>query len=56
VQAVAGGHRRFDLVHTEYQQAAGNRILQYLGAIVLFCGFVGLFVGWRLRRLDKSFH
>lgn len=56
VQAVAGGHRRFDLVHTEYQQADGNRILQYLGAIVLFCGFVGLFVGWRLRRLDNSFH
>ncbi|WP_296947690.1 helix-turn-helix domain-containing protein [uncultured Massilia sp.] len=51
VEAVEGGHRRYDLVHTEIQQASGNRILQYVGAIVLFSGFVGLFIEWRLRRM-----
>lgn len=48
------GRRRFDLVDTEYVEAPGNRILQYLGAIVLACGFVGLFIEWRLRRLKNK--
>jgi transcriptional regulator with XRE-family HTH domain len=49
-----GGRRRFDLVHTERVQAPGNRILQYLGAIVLMSGFVGLFIEWRLRRMKTK--
>ncbi len=53
VDTVEGGHRRFELVHTEFQQAPGNCILQYLGAIALFSGFVGLFIEWRLRRLQS---
>lgn len=48
------GRRRFDLVDTDYVEAPGNRILQYLGAIVLACGFVGLFIEWRLRRLKNK--
>jgi transcriptional regulator with XRE-family HTH domain len=48
------GRRRFDLFHTEHVRAPGNRILQYLGAIVLLCGFVGLFIEWRLRRLKTK--
>jgi len=51
VEREGGGHRTFELRHTEYIKAPGNRILQYLGAIVLFSGFVGLFIEWRLRRL-----
>jgi transcriptional regulator with XRE-family HTH domain len=53
-EAAEGGRRRFDLVHTTYAPARGNRILQYLGAIVLVCGFAGLFVEWRLRRLKNK--
>ena len=49
-----GGRRRFELVDTKHVQAEGNRILQYLGAIVLFSGFVGLFIEWRLRRLKNK--
>jgi transcriptional regulator with XRE-family HTH domain len=49
-----GGHRRFELIHTEVVQAPGNRILQFLGAIVFACGFVGLFIEWRLRRLKNK--
>lgn len=48
------GHRRFDLIHTESVQAPANRILQFLGAIVFACGFVGLFIEWRLRRLKNT--
>ena len=48
------GYRRFDLIHTQHVQAPGNRILQFLGAIVFACGFVGLFIEWRLRRLKNK--
>ncbi|MET0981408.1 MAG: helix-turn-helix transcriptional regulator [Telluria sp.] len=54
VEQAENGRRRFELVHTEYVQALGNRILQFLGAIVLVCGFVGLFIEWRLRRLKNK--
>ena len=52
-EKVENGRRRFELDHAEHVDAPGNRILQYLGAIVLFSGFVGLFLEWRLRRLKK---
>ncbi|SFC63171.1 helix-turn-helix domain-containing protein [Massilia yuzhufengensis] len=48
------GYRQFDLQRTTHVQAPGNRILQYLGAIVLLSGFVGLFIEWRLRRLKHK--
>jgi len=53
VEPAQGGRRRFELLHTEHVQAFGNRILQYLGAIVVFAGFVGLFIERRLRRLKR---
>lgn len=48
-----GGHRRFVLVRAEHVEASANRILQFLGAVVLVSGFVMLFVEWRLRRLQS---
>lgn len=45
------GRRRFDLVATRHVEVPGNRVLQYLGALVLVCGFIGMFIEWRLRRL-----
>jgi len=53
-EAAGNGRRRFELDHTTYTLAQGNRILQYLGAIVLVSGFVGLFIEWRLRRMKKK--
>jgi len=50
-EAAENGRRRFELDHTTYMLAPG--ILQYLGAIVLVSGFVGLFIEWRLRRLKS---
>lgn len=50
-EVVDGGHRRFTLEQTKRVDAMGNRILQFLGAIVIMAGFVGLFLEWRLRCL-----
>jgi len=50
-ETVENGRRRFELIDTREIQARGNRIMQYIGAIVFACGFVGLFIEWRLRRL-----
>src|SRR5437764_790766 len=52
-ERVGNGHRVFVLMNTESVQAPGNRSMQYLGAIVLFSGCVGLFNEWRLRRLKN---
>lgn len=48
------GRRRFELVSTARVQPTGNRILQFLGATIFVCGFVGLFTEWRLRRLKNK--
>ncbi|MDK6076322.1 helix-turn-helix domain-containing protein [Massilia varians] len=54
VEPAENGRRRFELVDTRHVEAPGNRILQYLGAIVVLCGFVGLFIEWRLRRMKNQ--
>lgn len=51
VEPAENGHRRFELIKTDYIKSRGNRILNFFGAIVMVCGFVGLFIDWRLRRL-----
>lgn len=48
------GRRRFELVKVKHVDAPGNRILQYLGALVLTSGFIALFIEWRLRRLRNK--
>ena len=54
VEQAENGRRRFDLIKTEHVQATANRNLQVVGAIVFVCGFAGLFVEWRLRRLKTK--
>lgn len=54
VEPAENGRRRFELVDTRHVEAPGNRVLQYLGAIVVLCGFVGLFIEWRLRRMKNQ--
>lgn len=53
-EAAENGRRRFELVEVRHVEAAGNRILQYLGALVLSSGFIALFIEWRLRRLKNK--
>jgi transcriptional regulator with XRE-family HTH domain len=54
VEPAQGGHRRFELVESRRVQAPANRIIQFVGAIFIFCGFVGLFIEWRLRRIQRK--
>ncbi|WP_374584085.1 helix-turn-helix domain-containing protein [Pseudoduganella sp.] len=49
-----GGQRRFSLVRYEHVAATGNRILQFIGAVIFAAGFVGMFTEWRLRRLKNK--
>lgn len=56
VEPAGKGYRRFELAKTRHVEAPGNRILQYLGAIVLASGFIGLFIDWRLRRMKSKRH
>jgi len=53
-EAAENGKRRFELVNTERVQNTGNRLLQYVGALIFACGFAGLFIEWRLRRLKNQ--
>lgn len=54
IEKAENGRRRFDLIHTEPVQASENRVLQFLGVVIFFCGFVALFIEWRLRRLKNQ--
>lgn len=53
-EAAENGKRRFELIQIKGTQSTGNRLLQYIGALVVACGFAGIFVEWRLRRLKKQ--
>jgi len=53
-EAAENGRRRFELSDTTHVKTPGNRILHYLGAIVVLSGFIGLFIEWRLRRLKNK--
>lgn len=46
------GRRKFELSKTIYGHHPANRIIQFLGAIFMFCGVGGFFVEWRLRKLQ----
>lgn len=51
-QPVENGRRKFELVHTNYTRSMGNKILQFLGGLFMFCGLAGFFIEWRLRKLQ----
>ncbi|MES2047736.1 MAG: helix-turn-helix domain-containing protein [Pseudomonadota bacterium] len=51
-QAEGNGRRKFQLIDTKYAHSLGNKILQFLGALFMFCGVAGFFIEWRLRKLQ----
>jgi transcriptional regulator with XRE-family HTH domain len=53
-EAADNGKRRFELADIKGMQSTGNRLLQYIGALVVACGFAGIFIEWRLRRLKTK--
>ncbi|VXB51266.1 helix-turn-helix domain-containing protein [Massilia sp. 9I] len=53
-EATENGKRRFDLANIRGLESTGNRLLQYIGALVFACGFLCIFIEWRLRRLKKQ--
>jgi transcriptional regulator with XRE-family HTH domain len=53
-QDVAGGRRKFELISAKHVLAMPNKYLQFLGGILVFCGILGFFVEWRLRKLQPA--
>lgn len=50
-EQVDGGRRRYEFGGATHERSQANNILQFLGAIVLVSGFIGLFIEWQLRRM-----
>jgi transcriptional regulator with XRE-family HTH domain len=51
-KTVDNGRRKFELVSMKYTDSTGNKLLQFLGALFLFCGLAGFIIEWRLRKLQ----
>jgi transcriptional regulator with XRE-family HTH domain len=52
----ANGKRRFDLVDVTYVHPMQNKILQYLGALLMFSGLLLVLVEWRMRKAGGGRH
>jgi hypothetical protein len=55
-QPVANGQRKFELVDVTYVRPPQNRVLQYLGALLMFGGVLLLVVEWRMRKASGGRH
>lgn len=51
-QPAGDGRRKFELVRTQHIWATGNMVLQYIGALLMFCSFASVVIEWRLRKLQ----
>lgn len=47
---VGNGRRKFEQINVRYIRSKANRILQYLGALLAFCGVLTVVVEWRMRK------
>jgi transcriptional regulator with XRE-family HTH domain len=57
-EAAGNGHgkRKFELVDVTYVHPPQNKILQYLGALLMFGGLLLLVVEWRMRKASGGRH
>ncbi|MFZ6817080.1 helix-turn-helix domain-containing protein [Undibacterium sp. Ji22W] len=53
-QNVDGGRRKLELVNVRHVLAMPNKYLQFLGGLLVFCGVLGFFMEWRLRKLQPT--
>jgi DNA-binding XRE family transcriptional regulator len=53
-QEVDGGRRKFNLINVTHKLSNPNKFLQFLGGIFVFCGLLGFFMEWRLRKLQMN--
>lgn len=51
---VDNGRRKFELAGVRYVHSAVNKAMQYLGALLAFCGVLAFLVEWRLRSASKG--
>ncbi len=51
---VEGGRRKFELIKVSYVRSRENQLLQFIGGLFVFCGFLGFFLDFRLSRLQVN--
>lgn len=51
---VENGRRKFELAGTRSVRPMPNRILQYLGALLIFCSVLVMVVEWRMRKVTAN--
>lgn len=51
---VEGGRRKFELINVRYVRSSQNQLVQFIGGLFVFCGFLGFFLDFRLRKLQVN--
>jgi len=51
---VEGGRRKFELIKVSYVRSSQNQLIQFIGGLFVFCGLLGFFLDFRLRRLQVN--
>lgn len=54
VKIEGDGRRKFELTETRRVPSSLNRILQYIGGILVFCSISIIFIEWRIRHTNKK--
>jgi transcriptional regulator with XRE-family HTH domain len=55
-EPASNGKRKFELADVAYVHPMQNKILQYLGALLMFSGFLLVVVEWRMRKAGGGRH
>ncbi|TFW29072.1 helix-turn-helix domain-containing protein [Duganella callida] len=55
-ETVPGGRRKFEATSVQHVQRTGNKMLQYLGALLTFSGLLLPLVEWRVRKVKGGQH
>ncbi len=55
-ESAGNGQRKFELAGVRYEHSPLNRVLQYLGGLLAFCGALTVVLEWRMRKTSAAIH
>jgi len=53
-ESAGNGQRKFELAGVHYEHSPLNRVLQYLGGLLAFCGALTVVLEWRMRKVSAA--
>lgn len=53
-ESAGNGRRKFELADVRYEHSPLNRVLQYLGGLLAFCGALTVVLEWRMRKASAA--